>query len=105
MRKIYISAPISGYDYEERKLLFSNTEAILVRYGYTVANPMCNGLPATASTQEHLRADFKMLLECDAIVFLKGWERSAGCQSEFHVANSTGMEMFFGLSKVPRISE
>lgn len=105
MKRIYISAPISGYDLTERRRLFSNVEAVLLRYGYAVSNPMENGLPADATTREHLRADFRMLLDCDAMVFLEGWERSAGCQSEFHVGNSIGVEMFFGLSKVPMLSE
>ena len=65
MKKIYISGPISGYDINERKDAFAKAQEVLELCGYEVRNPFDNGLDREASTHEHMRADLKMLLDCD----------------------------------------
>lgn len=101
MKKIYISLPISGYDYSERKQLSMRVQQELEKKGYEVFNPMFNGLPKQATTHEHMRVDFKMLCECDEIVMLPKWNHSAGCAQEFNVAVSIGCDVKFLLSVEP----
>lgn len=96
MKKIYISAPISGYDLLERKATFHKVKEILENEGYTVLNPMENGLPAEATTSDHMRADFKMMCEADEALFLDKWLHSAGCHTEFMVATAIGLTIHFG---------
>lgn len=103
MKKIYLSLPISGYDYTERKLLSQQVQRELEKMGYEVFNPMFNGLPKDASTNEHMRVDFKMLCECDEIIMLPKWNHSAGCTQEFNVAVAIGCEVKFLLSVEPFI--
>lgn len=67
-KKIYISAPISGYDLTERKALFSQMEDILAEEGYKPVNPFSNPLPDSAPYTEHLKQDIKLLLDCDGMV-------------------------------------
>ena len=50
-KKIYISAPISGYDLTERKALFSQMEDILAEEGYKPVNPFSNPYPTPLPTQ------------------------------------------------------
>ena len=94
--KIYISAPISGYDIKERRATFKKVAGILEDEGYTVLNPMENGIPAEAATKYHMRADFKMMLEADEVLFLDKWLHSAGCHTEFMVATAIGLTVKFG---------
>lgn len=100
-KRIYISLPISGYDYSERKQTALSVQQELERRGYEVFNPMFNGLPKDATTNEHMRVDFKMLCECDEIIMLPKWNYSAGCTLEFNVAVSIGCEVRFLLAKEP----
>lgn len=94
--KIYISAPISGYNIDERRATFKAVADILERQGYIVFNPMDNGVPAESATKYHMRADIKMMLQSDDIVFLDKWLHSAGCHTEFIVATAIGLTIHFG---------
>lgn len=84
--KIYISGPITGANINTTRLRFKCAEATLRIQGFTVANPMENGLPEDAPYDEHIKRDLEMLAECDAIYLLNGWERSKGCRIEFNEA-------------------
>ena len=103
MSKVYLSGPISGYDYSERKQTFYRIQQKLEKMGHEVFNPMFNGLPEDASTQEHMKVDFRMLLQCDTIFMLPKWNHSAGCLLELNVATSIGCEVRFLMSKEPLI--
>lgn len=103
MSKIYLSLPISGYDYSERKQLSLKIQNDLEKKGYEVYNPMFNGLPKDASTHEHMRVDFKMLCECDEIIMFPKWNHSAGCTQEFNVAVAIGCNVKILVSIEPMI--
>lgn len=63
--------------------------------GYVVANPLENGIDRNAPTYVHMKRDLEMLLECDTVFFMEGWNRSAGCHTEFTVAIACGKEIMF----------
>lgn len=84
--KVYISGPISGLPYEEVEKAFSKAEIRLQEQGYEVVNPLNNGLPRESTWNEHMRADLKLLLDCDAIYMLDGWTNSKGAKIEFNLA-------------------
>ena len=86
--KVYISGPISGLPLETVYNNFTNAEVRLLEQGYEVVNPLNNGLPRESTWNEHMRADLKLLLDCDAIYMLNGWERSKGARIEFNIAVS-----------------
>ena len=100
-RRIYISMPISGYDYQERKELSVFVQRELEQRDYEVFNPMFNGLPKDATTNEHMRTDLKMLCECDEIIMLPKWNHSAGCTQELGVATAIGCNVKFLISVKP----
>ena len=52
--KIYISGPITGTNINTTRLRFKCAEATLRMQGFTVANPMENGLPEDAPYDEHI---------------------------------------------------
>lgn len=93
MKKIYISGPISGLPLETVYNNFTNAEVNLLEKGYKVVNPFNNGLPTTATWEEHMRADLRLLLDCDAIYMLEGWEKSRGARMEYALAVDLKMDI------------
>ena len=89
--RVYISGAISGTNLEYTRSEFREAEEWLSDNGYEPVNPFKNGVPVNASIQEHMRADYKMLLSCDGIMMLSGWYKSKNCKSEFDVATTCGM--------------
>lgn len=97
--RIYISGPISGHDLEERRQAFKEVQKTLEADGFTVFNPMENGLPAEASTHQHMHRDLAVLtteeIPFDAIFMMKKWTHSAGCKLELDVATAIGLDVIF----------
>lgn len=91
--RVYISGPIAGFDIKERKLAFLKVQHMLESLGYSTANPFNNGVPDEYHWREHMRADIAMLLGCDAIYMMPGWELSKGCKLELDVASSCGIRV------------
>ncbi|MCH4241676.1 MAG: DUF4406 domain-containing protein [Prevotella sp.] len=91
--RVYISGPIAHYDLPERILAFRKEEEKLRASGYVPVNPFNNGLPQTSNWRQHMKADMYMLLRCQYIYFMPGWELSKGCKLELDVATSTGIKV------------
>lgn len=87
-KRIYISGVLSGFDIEERRKSFKEVEDLLRKNGYHPVNPFNNGVPEDAHWRKHMRADIKMLTECEGIYFMDGWTKSKGCKLEFDIATS-----------------
>ena len=94
-KKIYISGPISGHDLEKRREAFKEVESMLQCQGYKPVNPMKNGLPAEATTHEHMKRDIELLMTCDYIYMMRRWTHSKGCKVEFDVATAIGLPVLF----------
>lgn len=92
--KVYISGPISGLPVEKVKQAFSEAEAAILACGHEPVNPLRNGLPESASWHEHIRADLRMLLDCDAIFMIGEWWKSRGARIEWQLAESLEIEMY-----------
>lgn len=91
--KVYISGPITGHHYNEVESCFNTSEDKLKSLGYETVNPLNNGLPKESTWDEHMKADLKLLLDCDAIYLLDGWEHSKGAIIEFELAKSLGIKI------------
>ena len=59
--------------------------------GHSVINPIKNGVPDEAPWVDHMRADIKMLMDCDAVATLPGWANSTGAQIEVESAHMLGL--------------
>ncbi len=93
--KVYISGAIAHHDIEERRRAFGDAARFLVLKGFEPVNPFDNGLPEDADWLEHMRADMALLIGCDRIYMLGGWEKSKGAKLELDVASSCGIEVMF----------
>lgn len=90
--KIYISAPITGYNLDERRKLFAKWSQVLIDAGCEPVNPMDKGLPDEAPYREHMKKDISLLLDCDGYVISNRFTQSRGCKVEDAVAHVCGVE-------------
>lgn len=93
MKKVYISGAIAGHDLAERKAAFKAAERKLAEMGFAPVNPFDNGVPDGAHWRVHMRADIALLVQCDLIYMLRGWELSKGAKLEHDVATSCGIKV------------
>lgn len=96
-KKIYISGKITGTDdYMQR---FENAERELqeVYPGASVVNPakVNAALPIDTTYEQYMDMSFVMLGMCDAIYFLKGWEKSSGAIREQAKASELGIKLLY----------
>ena len=88
--KIYISGPITGWPDGNTPAFMAASFALLAA-GYEVVNPVHNGLPDSAEWHQHMRADIKMLMDCEGIALLDAWWLSKGARLEHDIARRLGM--------------
>lgn len=91
MTRLYLCGPMSGlpdYNYPA----FHAAAALLREIGYKVTNPAENGLPPDAPWSDHMRADIKAMMDCDAVAVLPEHERSRGAMVEVNLARILGMK-------------
>lgn len=94
IKTVYISGPITGHDIEECKVAFGNIQEYLERRGFNVVNPLSeNGYDPNKSYEQYMRDDLKLLLDCDYIYLMAGWDNSKGCQAEYLVALTCGISI------------
>lgn len=106
--KWYIAGPMAGMD-DRNIRSFTSAKFMLIDRGHQAV------IPHDVSPHQHdgqdcpdsrfwpeaaqdghavpcyLRGDLKVMLECDAVFFLQGWQNSVGARVEEHVALMCGM--------------
>lgn len=88
--RLYIAGPMRGYpnfNYEA----FHAAAKLLREQSFEVVNPAENfNGDTTLPIETYMLDDFKLLLECDTVVLLEGWEKSEGASTEAVVAKMAG---------------
>lgn len=92
-QKVYISGPITGLPFDKVEQAFNDAEIRLQEEGYEVVNPLDNGLTKDHSWREHMKADIKLLMECNTIYLLKGYRTSKGAMVEYDLARILGYDI------------
>ena len=95
--KIYISGPMSNLP-DLNRPAFNAKAAELRALGHEVVNPA--ELPEIPGGEwaDYMKADIKLLLDCEAIYMLDGWEDSKGVQIEYELAWSLHMKIEWAIS-------
>lgn len=90
--RLYLAGPMSGlpeYNYPA----FNDAAARLREAGFFVANPAEIEPPNPNPTwADWMRAAITLMLTCDAIALLDGWQMSRGAVIERDLANRLGMK-------------
>lgn len=94
MKKVYISLPISGRDLDDVRAQIEEASKLLRVHGYIPVSPLEIQPDLNAPYSVLMGNDIKALLECDAIIFLDGWEKSKGCKLEHCAATLYNKPMF-----------
>jgi len=94
-KRVYISGAIAHHDIKERMSAFGMAARYLSLRGYEPVNPFENGVPEEAHWTVHMKADIALLVGCDRIYMLRGWELSKGAKLELDVASSCGIGVMF----------
>lgn len=98
---VYISGPMTGlpeYNYPA----FAAAAEAWRDLGHTVLSPHeAFGGDKGRDYHDYIREDVRMLVQCDAIALLPGWERSRGARLELHVAQMMGCAVYSALTFVP----
>ena len=85
-KRIYIAGPMTGLP-EYNFPAFHAAAERLRQAGWEPVNPAENFDGRTDLPREdYLRADVKLLIECDAVAMLSGWEDSRGAKLEYLLA-------------------
>lgn len=88
---LFISGPISGYDRQERKEIFSRTQTHLRKLypDWTIINPMDVAfmMGDDESPEEDINEMvLEILKQCSVIYMMDGWEKSERCVAELSIA-------------------
>jgi len=93
LRRVYIAGPMTGHADHNYPAFHAAAERFRAA-GWVVANPAENFDGRTDLPREmYLRADVALLVDCDAIALLPGWEESCGAKLEYLLAREFGMEI------------
>jgi len=76
--KVYIAGPMSGL-------------AMLNRPAFFAADPAV--LPDGWDHDAYMRITIPMMMECDAVAFLPGWQQSKGSRQAFTRARAFGLDL------------
>lgn len=93
MKKVYISIPISGENYNDQRNHAFVVATNIAQKGYEVVTPFDIVKSPHTPYSEAMGMCMKELLECDAICLCKGWRKSKGCTAELQIALVYGLEV------------
>lgn len=97
--RVYISGPITGHE-ENAETRFCNAAIdIEKKFGREteIINPLLVGGAAAETAKlthsEFMKISFTLMDLCDAVYFMDGWEKSAGCHQEWIYAQNRNMKV------------
>jgi hypothetical protein len=91
--KVYISGRISGLSEKVYKNNFNSAELYLTGLGYDVVNPVSYPQNPNWKWEDYMKFDIKLLMDCDYIYLLEGWESSDGASLEHFIATNVGIKV------------
>lgn len=95
--RMYLSGKMSGepdFNYPA----FNAKAAELRAQGFEVVNPAENALPEGTPWEDHMRRDITLMMGCDSIYLLPGWNNSSGARLEHCIARNLGFTVIYGAS-------
>lgn len=98
---LYLAGPMTGLP-EFNYPAFAEAEQRGTELGFEVHSPHKNfNEVKTLPYKTYIRADMAMLLKCDGIALLPGWEKSKGARFELHVAQLLDLAVYDATTFTP----
>ncbi len=94
MKTIYIAGSMTGFG-EFNFPAFNAAEVELRAKEYEVKNPARMFSHTHQAYEFYLRAALQLMLTCEEVYFLQGWEHSVGARLEHKVAFGVGMKLHY----------
>lgn len=95
MSRVYIAGPMTGYPAFNYPA-FEYAATVLRAQGIDVRCPTDvdpDEQPGQRTWEWYMRRTLRMLLDCDRIILLPGWENSRGARIERDLAETLGMDI------------
>lgn len=93
MKRVYVSIPISGNNYNEQRKHAMAVAHKLNDQGHEAVTPFDINPSPTIDYNIAMGRCVERLLECDAIYLCSGWKHSKGCNAELQVAMIYGKDL------------
>lgn len=90
LTSIYVAGPMTGLP-GYNLAAFDEAATDLAQAGFDARNPGHRGVVDGHTWQDYMRDGLRMLLGCDAVAVLPGWEDSRGATLEVSVARALDM--------------
>ena len=91
--KVYISGPMTGKPDYNRAAFFRAAEELMKQWNYVPVHTAW--MVDQLSREDYMRMALQMMLTCDAIYLLKGWDSSPGALMEHSVAQACGLALIY----------
>jgi hypothetical protein len=104
--KVYICGPITGLDYEERKITFATAAKQIADKGHTPINPMAlDHSGHDKSWQSYMKVCIKALVDCDRIYYLTSGSTDEQFVSSRGVKLEDKLAWMLGIKKLNFIND
>lgn len=111
MQKMYIAGPYRGKTKEEIELniqFVAGFARVIARKGWFPISPHLNSAlfdycAPDISAEFWLEGDLSLLLSCDAVFMIPGWQRSKGSVQEYQFAQTAKKIIFTEFNDIPDI--
>lgn len=94
-KSVYISLPITGFPLTQVKRKAGQIKRLLQAKGFIPLSPLDIAPEPDKPISYYMGRDIMALMECQAVFFCRGWEKSNGCLLEYHAAQIYGLERIF----------
>lgn len=88
--RLYVCGPMTGLP-DWNYPAFNAAAADLRAAGYDVTNPVDKDVPTSEPWLVHMRADIKLMMDCDGLAILPGWQQSRGAKAEVGLAHALNL--------------
>jgi hypothetical protein len=99
--KFYLAGPMTGHPefnypaFEKAAMILREGVKLDLACPHEVIHDGVDGIRGALPYEEYVRAGLKLLLECQAIILMSGWETSKGAINELMVAKMCNMKVYF----------
>jgi hypothetical protein len=93
MDKVYVAGPMTGLP-QDNYPEFNRVSEWLRGQGLVVLNPAENRRPLDPTWLNWMRIAVPLLVQCDAVVLLNGWDKSRGAMIEYDLARALGLWIY-----------